>query len=411
VDSRPFVRAGVGLSLVAGLLATLGSPALAAQQPTTAQLPSVASVPVSPVLAQASAGYVGGTADPTGLTHLGAREYDPTIGRFISVDPVQAVNDPQQWQGYAYATNNPTTLSDAGGLEPGSWCNDSTCGSSNAKEQTGHPMQRTSSSWGSCGAGGAYAAAYSGGQAGSCQGWKPLIGTCGIAGAYASAYSSGRSSSCGGWNPVGENQSGRYVGGVWVDGNNDPDTVESALDATLGGSNLANGYLIGPGNAGSYQIRCGNGASVQDCQAKAELIIACDSVPGACSEAFVQSLSASCGCVIMKLPPVTSWVIPVGPDPIPEAPGSAEVNEYRDLTRPGSRFPNRGVDLTRSEFEQNLGAAGWSSRTSADGKVTIFEKNGARYVVRDNATSTGGPTADYYRPGSSDISLKIRLDS
>ncbi|WUP09261.1 hypothetical protein OHA28_38385 [Streptomyces sp. NBC_00269] len=33
-------------------------------------------------------GYVGGTTDPTGLTHLGAREYDPNLGSFISVDPV-----------------------------------------------------------------------------------------------------------------------------------------------------------------------------------------------------------------------------------------------------------------------------------------------------------------------------------
>ena len=63
-------------------------------------------------------GFVGGTNDPTGLTHLGAREYDPNIGRFLSVDPVQDLSDPQQWHGYAYANNNPTTLSDASGLDP-----------------------------------------------------------------------------------------------------------------------------------------------------------------------------------------------------------------------------------------------------------------------------------------------------
>jgi RHS repeat-associated protein len=61
-------------------------------------------------------GFVGGTNDPTGLVHLGAREYDPAIGRFISVDPIQDLTDPQQWNGYAYAHNNPTTSSDPTGL-------------------------------------------------------------------------------------------------------------------------------------------------------------------------------------------------------------------------------------------------------------------------------------------------------
>ncbi len=61
-------------------------------------------------------GYVGGTTDPTGLTHLGAREYDPTLGRFVSVDPIMGLADPQQWHGYAYSNNNPTTFSDPSGL-------------------------------------------------------------------------------------------------------------------------------------------------------------------------------------------------------------------------------------------------------------------------------------------------------
>ncbi|GAA3873987.1 hypothetical protein GCM10022243_43920 [Saccharothrix violaceirubra] len=62
-------------------------------------------------------GFVGGTKDTTtGLTHLGAREYDPSTGRFISVDPILDPGDPQQMNGYAYANNNPTTLSDPSGL-------------------------------------------------------------------------------------------------------------------------------------------------------------------------------------------------------------------------------------------------------------------------------------------------------
>ena len=61
-------------------------------------------------------GFHGGTSDPAeNLVHLGAREYDPTIGRFISVDPEIDPEDPQQLNGYAYANNNPVTFQDADG--------------------------------------------------------------------------------------------------------------------------------------------------------------------------------------------------------------------------------------------------------------------------------------------------------
>ncbi|MBB5857623.1 RHS repeat-associated core domain-containing protein [Amycolatopsis umgeniensis] len=64
-------------------------------------------------------GFVGGTQDAsTGLTHLGAREYDPGTGRFLSVDPVMDPADPQQMQGYAYANASPVTMSDPTGLAP-----------------------------------------------------------------------------------------------------------------------------------------------------------------------------------------------------------------------------------------------------------------------------------------------------
>ncbi|MEU8347316.1 polymorphic toxin-type HINT domain-containing protein [Spirillospora sp. NPDC048832] len=60
-------------------------------------------------------GFVGGTQDPTGLTHLGAREYDPDTGRFISVDPLMDSADPQQMNGYTYANNSPVTNADPDG--------------------------------------------------------------------------------------------------------------------------------------------------------------------------------------------------------------------------------------------------------------------------------------------------------
>ncbi|WP_233258126.1 RHS repeat-associated core domain-containing protein [Micromonospora sp. S4605] len=62
-------------------------------------------------------GFVGGTIDNTGLIHLGAREYDPLLGRFVSLDPVMDLLDPQQINGYVYSNNNPVTLSDPSGLK------------------------------------------------------------------------------------------------------------------------------------------------------------------------------------------------------------------------------------------------------------------------------------------------------
>ncbi|MEU4113936.1 polymorphic toxin-type HINT domain-containing protein [Kitasatospora sp. NPDC028055] len=64
-------------------------------------------------------GFVGGTKDDaTGLTNLGAREYQPTTGRFLNPDPIIDLTSPQQWNAYAYSNNNPVNLSDPSGLRP-----------------------------------------------------------------------------------------------------------------------------------------------------------------------------------------------------------------------------------------------------------------------------------------------------
>ncbi|MEV4615566.1 RHS repeat-associated core domain-containing protein [Kitasatospora sp. NPDC049258] len=62
-------------------------------------------------------GYLGQVKDGTsGLSLLGARQYDPTIGRFLTVDPVFESGDPNQMGGYTYSGDNPTTGSDPSGL-------------------------------------------------------------------------------------------------------------------------------------------------------------------------------------------------------------------------------------------------------------------------------------------------------
>ncbi|WP_187645593.1 polymorphic toxin-type HINT domain-containing protein [Streptomyces sp. TRM49041] len=60
-----------------------------------------------------------GVDDPvTGLTHIGAREYDASAGRFISADPIIDITDPLQMNGYTYANGNPLTYWDPTGLRP-----------------------------------------------------------------------------------------------------------------------------------------------------------------------------------------------------------------------------------------------------------------------------------------------------
>ena len=62
-------------------------------------------------------GFLNQPVNPTtGLNQIGARNYDPDTGRFISTDLITNLFDPQQLNGYNYANNNPTTYSDPTGL-------------------------------------------------------------------------------------------------------------------------------------------------------------------------------------------------------------------------------------------------------------------------------------------------------
>src|SRR5207245_6475399 len=62
-------------------------------------------------------GFLDKPADPnTGLTVVGAREYDPGTGRFVSLDPILETTSPQELNGYTYAAGNPVSQSDPNGL-------------------------------------------------------------------------------------------------------------------------------------------------------------------------------------------------------------------------------------------------------------------------------------------------------
>jgi RHS repeat-associated protein len=64
--------------------------------------------------------YTGKERDKeTGLDYFGARYYGSKVGRFTTVDPVQTIQenlvDPQRWNRYAYARNNPLRYVDPDG--------------------------------------------------------------------------------------------------------------------------------------------------------------------------------------------------------------------------------------------------------------------------------------------------------
>ncbi|EOQ04467.1 RHS repeat domain-containing protein, partial [Bacillus cereus] len=86
-----------------------------------------------------------------------------------------------------------------------------------------------------------------------------------------------------------------------------------------------------------------------------------------------------------------------------------KTSSYKDVTKPGSIVRNRKTNLSRSQFEKNLSNNGWKTSKSKDGNVSIMMKNGAKYIVRNNAKSTKKPTADYTPKGKKRATLKIRL--
>ncbi|MEV0926773.1 RHS repeat-associated core domain-containing protein [Streptomyces spongiicola] len=85
-------------------------------------------------------GFLGKTDDKTtGLTHIGARQYDSAIGQFLSADPLLSLGQPGSLNGYSYANQNPKTASDPTGLES---CYPVNCSGSNGTYGEYKPPKR-----------------------------------------------------------------------------------------------------------------------------------------------------------------------------------------------------------------------------------------------------------------------------
>ncbi|MGW0943545.1 ricin-type beta-trefoil lectin domain protein [Streptomyces sp. NPDC002623] len=96
--------------------------------------------PSSWVATDENAGFLGQPIDATtGLNLLGARNYDPVTGRFLTPDPVFEPGDPNQMGGYTYAGDNPASSADPSGLmlvaDGGGGCG-SACQAAAAKPDT-----------------------------------------------------------------------------------------------------------------------------------------------------------------------------------------------------------------------------------------------------------------------------------
>lgn len=78
-------------------------------------------------------------------------------------------------------------------------------------------------------------------------------------------------------------------------------------------------------------------------------------------------------------------------------------------TTVGRSIPNSAIDITRDQFEQSLLDAGFNAASKGGvNDVTVYTNGNVQYTVRNNASSTGGPSVDYRVSGN--LVGKIRLN-
>ncbi|MEV1112188.1 RHS repeat-associated core domain-containing protein [Micromonospora sp. NPDC049751] len=150
------IRTGSGTAYTFAIADHQGTPSLyldnTAQNPTWRQYTPYGGARGAAVAAPDNHGFLDKPMSPTGLTTVGARSYDPILGRFISIDPVQDAAQPQQWNGYSYANNTPVTSSDPTGLIPTDCLTQASCPDYRLGDEKGNRKNKAKNSdcWPRC---------------------------------------------------------------------------------------------------------------------------------------------------------------------------------------------------------------------------------------------------------------------
>ncbi|WP_093695010.1 RHS repeat-associated core domain-containing protein [Streptomyces sp. 2231.1] len=186
------------------------------------------------------------------VTHRGAREYDPTIGQFISVDPLLSPDQHQSLNGCSYAGNTPVTQSDPTGL-----CFADACGVGTPKGDgsgniiTDGPIDPNSPSAGSCHHGSCGRVHYN--QTGTAS-TSSSGNVSSDSGASNRCARTGLPQDCGA--PVkGPSDSNSYVGNYLSSLGQNGDFFEGLLQSVLGGASEGGGVILGA----SGVVECATG--------------------------------------------------------------------------------------------------------------------------------------------------------
>ncbi|MDP9335385.1 MAG: hypothetical protein M3Q30_19055, partial [Actinomycetota bacterium] len=114
-DATTYAFARDGLGSVRGEVSAAGTLSKAFRYTAYGEVAS------SPSGTPSLLGYAGEFRNADGLIYLRARWYDPTVGRFLSRDPVLgSPRNPSSLNGFDYAAANPILLTDPSGADPGS---------------------------------------------------------------------------------------------------------------------------------------------------------------------------------------------------------------------------------------------------------------------------------------------------